>query len=652
MRKFVSCLYFYTVLSSPLLPLRRLIQIPLFPGVIAGLVLGAVYLHFFAFKAHVELEIKMSEPTRAWFKIYWAEENAGFTEQNMQQVLLNGTHEKYSLHIGNLASIHRLRIDPVEFKTKLFLKKLSITQPGFAPIVLSPKNQFEGLEPVKQLERVVVKPDGLRFNTTGRDSQFIYIVDSSASGDFPVIHLVVLLVILTACLVASNVISRLEQDLTFVPVLMIIALTLAFIMAVVSKHYWLHPNGTSRIFVHPDEEAHAEAVDYYRYQLLPPPLEAEEIRRSYSVYGYTRLASYELYYPIAGYLTRLLEPFKQPPIWDARLVSVLFFALLTLFACVHQPFRPFALPLLITPQVWYLFSYTNSDGFALLLTTIVAYQAAYKGSTLNRVLTELNPPGLWFHLTWLGGLVGGMFLLKLNFYFFILFLGCYLIWRIVNGDYPDKTLLWVRLIIIAIVGLGLYGVRAGLDVAVNGMDTKQKQLDLVEEMAEPLYKPSTPLAKKHIYLYMRDRGFTLGRVWSKEKWGGKTFISSFGAYGFTQYLGGSVYYDTVRMIGIATIGMVLLSILIFGPPSTHWLFAMTLGCAVLLIAASLWQSWNISFQAQGRYMAPILPMLGILYYHTRPWLMNRVVNGLVFSLFALGTYSFIFIGLALIPKFP
>ena len=611
-----------------------------------------MYLHFFAFKAHVELEIKMFEPTRAWFKIYWAEENAGFTEQNMQQVLINGTQEKYSLHIGNLASIYHLRIDPVEFKTKLLLKKLSISQPGFAPIDLSPENHFEGLEPVKQLDRVAVKPGGLRFYTTGRDSQFSYIVNSSANDDFPVIHYMVLFVILVLCIGLSMVLTRLEKDLAFVPVLMIAALTLALIMAVVSKHFWLHPDGSSRIFVHPDEEAHAEAVDYYRHNLLPPPLEAEGIRSSYSVYGYTRLASYELYYPIAGYLTRLFEPFKQAPIWDARLVSVLFFALLTLFACVQQPFRPFALPLLITPQVWYLFSYTNSDGFALLLTTIVAYQAAYKGSTLNRALTEKNPPGLWFHLTWLGALVGALFLLKLNFYFFILFLGCYLLWRIVNGDYPDQKRLWVRLTIIALVGFGLYGVRAGLDVAVNGLDTKQKQLDLVEEMAEPLYKPSTPLAEKHIYLHMRDRGFSLGRVWSKEKWGGKTFVSSFGAYGFTQYLGGSVYYNTVRMIGIATIGILLLSILIYGPPSTHWLFAITLGCAILLIAASLWQSWNISFQAQGRYMAPILPMLGIFYYHSRPWLMNRLVNGLVFSMFAMGAYSFIFIGLTLIPKFP
>ncbi|MGI9318632.1 MAG: hypothetical protein ACR2QW_14985 [bacterium] len=633
-------------------PLRRLLHKPFIPGILAGLVLGAVYLYLFAFKAHVELEIKMFEPTRAWFKIYWAEDNADFTEKNMQQVLINGTHEKYSLYIGNLGSIQRLRIDPVEFKTKLYLKKLSITQPGYTPIMLSPENRFNGLKPVKQIDRVAVKEGGLRFYTTGRDGQFHYIVDKSKAGEFAIVHLAVLLCILVLCVLVARILNPLQKDLNFVPVLMVVALTLSFIMAVVSKHYWLHPDGTSRIFVHPDEEAHVEAVEYYSHHLIPPELEAEEIQSSYSVYGYTRLASYELYYPIAGFLSRLLEPFKQTPIWDARLVGVFLFGLLSLFASLHQPFRPFVLPFLITPQVWYLFSYTNSDGFALALTTIAAYQAAYKGSTLNKVLSERSPAGLWFDLCWLGCLLGGLLLLKLNFYFFILFLGCYLVWRMVLGDFPDQKRLWMRLVMIAMIGLGLYGSRIGLDMAVNGPDTKQKQLELVEKMAEPLYKPSTPLSKKHIYLYMRDRGFSLERIINKEQWGGKTFISSFGAYGFTQYLGGSVYYAAVRIIGLAMIGLVLFSILIYGPASTHWLFAITFGCASMLVAASLWQSWNISFQAQGRYMAPILPMLGILYFHTRPWLMNRTFNGLVFTMFALGAYSFIFIGLTLIPKFP
>ncbi len=617
-----------------------------------GLALCGVYLYFFAFKAHVELEIKMFAPTRAWFKVYWAEDNTGFSEKNMRQVLIDGTHEKYSFHIGNLASIERLRIDPVEFRTKLFLKKLSITQPGFESIELSPKNEFAGLEPLQQISGVAVKPDGYRFKTTGRDGQLQVRLDRSATRTFPIVHLLVLLSILLVSALVSRVLHPLQKELKYVPVLMVVALSLAFIMAVISKHYWLHPNGSSRIFVHPDEEAHVEAIAYYRDHLLPPPLDAEEIRSSYSVYGYTRLASFELYYPIAGYVTRLLMPFKQAFTYDARLFSVFLFALLSLYAYRHPAFRPFALPFLITPQVWYLFSYSNSDGFALCLATISAYQAAYKGSTLNRVLTEKNFPNLSLHILWLGFVVGALFLLKLNFYFYILFLSFYLIWRVVNGDFSDQKLLWTRLGIVAMIGVALYAARIGVDFAVNGLDSKQKQLALVETMAEPLYKPSTPLNKKHIYLYMRDRGFSLGRILTKEQWVGKTFISSFGAYGFTQYLGSNTYYDTVRIVGIAMLGILLLSILIYGPPSTHWLFAITLGCAALLVAASLWQSWTISFQAQGRYLAPILPMFGILYFHTRPWLMNRVFNGLVFAMFALGMYSFIFIGLALIPKFP
>lgn len=620
------------------------------PSLLVGAVLALMYLYFFALKAHVEFSIEFNHPGRAWFKVYWAAPGEDYAESNMQRVLIDGYHKRYDLFIGNLFDIERIRVDPVEFKTKLFLHEMTITQPGFAPIELNPGNGFRGLTPNDQVDRVVVKEDGLRFNTIGRDGHFELVVDKSG-GYLPLVHIVVVASILLGSILVGRALTGFGSDLSYVPVLLMIAVVLALTMAAISKHYWLHPNGTARIFVHPDEEAHVTAVEYYRHNWLPPAIDDPAIADSFSVYGYTRLASYELFYPIAGYLTRLLAPLRQNFMWDARLISVLLLGLMAYLAWRYASFRPFAAPLLISPQIWYLYSYTNSDGFALFLATIMAWQAADRESVLNRLLSDPARPH-WFHVLWLGALTGALMLLKLNFYFFILFLGLYLVWRMAVGDFADRGLLFRRLAVIAVIGMTLYAGRYGLEIAANGTDSKQKIAAMIEQKAEPIYKPSTELGKQHIYLQMRERGHSLNAIWSKEQWGAKTFISAFGAYGFTQYLGSNVYYNLVRWTGIGLILVLLGSLLLRGPPASWILFGITGGCAVLLVGASLYNSWTVSFQAQGRYMAPILPMLGVLYYHARPWLAERLFNPLLFALFALGAWSFVFIGLALIPKFP
>ena len=150
-------------------PLSAVISRRSLPSLLTGAVLALLYLYFFALKAHVDFSIDFNQPGRAWFKIYWAAPGEAYSEANMQQVLIDGYRKRYDLFIGNLFNIERIRVDPVDFRTKLFLHEMTVTQPGFAPIELNPENGFRGLEPVKQIEQVVAKEDGLRFNTTGRD---------------------------------------------------------------------------------------------------------------------------------------------------------------------------------------------------------------------------------------------------------------------------------------------------------------------------------------------------------------------------------------------------------------------------------------------------------------------------------------------------
>ena len=69
-----------------------------------------------------------------------------------------------------------------------------------------------------------------------------------------------------------------------------------------------------------------------------------------------------------------------------------------------------------------------------------------------------------------------------------------------------------------------------------------------------------------------------------------------------------------------------------------------------LIGVSLYHSWTMDFQAQGRYLFPILCMFGVLLGRCRQLFDTRLFILSVSQLYVLGLYSFIFIALINIPR--
>ena len=613
-------------------------------------VLCVLYLVFFGFRALVEVEVQLKSPNPSFFKIYWADEGDAFTEKNMRQVRVRPNKEKYSVFLTHLGNVDRLRIDPLEYTGEINLKKIKISQQGYQSLELSGIDDFAQLNPLKDVEQDMAsesatnpQDNSFKVVTTGRDSQFEWTVSNQRNAIFPLLHIINLLLIILAVAVLRKPCEQLLKDHRFVPGMLLLVLLLAAAMA-----------ATTGLDIHPDEQVHLKAVNYYGDHLLPPAIDSSIVEPTYSGYGVTRLGNYEIYYQLAGYFTWLLNPLHLSDLISARLFGLFLLGCLLVYAIRNKEFRIFALPLFISAQTWYLFSYTNSDGFALFAALIASYQAAWPQSMLNRFLQQKEVSGYWssywISLILMGALVGILLLTKTNFYFFLLFLGAYFLWRIGCGDFPDQKLFWTRVVCICAVGLVVYGGRVALDYAANGPNPSTLRAEMAERHAEPLYSPSTPLHKKHIYLYFKDRGFSLQHIINTEKWFGKTFLNAFGSYGFTQYFPSGAYFETVRNTGLFLIALMFISIMLKGPTRMRILFVLMLLTATALVLMLLWRSWTISFQAQGRYLAPILPMLGMLYYHIRPYVNQQAVISLVTAMFLLGVYSFLFIGLHDIPK--
>lgn len=603
-----------------------------------GIVFAALYFHLFAFKSYFEIELQTFVGKGTFFKIYWADADQDYTESKSKRLRIRGGNYKIKLFLGNLGNIGKLRIDPVEYVGEAKIKSISLSQKGYDSIQLA-GNQLNRVLPLNQIESVELEADGLHIISSGKDGNLELQIFPNPSGGFQWIHPINALIIILGCVALRRPVTLLQQEHRYVMIGLTIALVLAATMASITT-----------IHVHPDERVHLEAVNYYSKHALPPSLDSPEIADSFSDYGKSRLSTYEIYYPLAGYFTRLLEPIKSPALLNARVFSVCLLLGLLLLSYARSKFRYFALPLILSPQIWYFFSYPNSDGFALAVSLIAAYQIAVSDSLLNRFLSKQKPQFYALSLLGFGGLAGVLLLTKLNFYFFLLFLFLYLLWRLTHGFYPSPGRLWTRVLMIGVIAVSMYGVRIGLDYAANGPDPKAKFNHYLEKTAKEEFKPSTPLEKKHVYLYLKDRGTELDVVLQFLNWGPITFATAFGSYGYTQYFGSDTYFAVMKTLVAMLLGAIIFFALTKGPPELHGLILIAGLCAGLLITASIWSSWTEDFQAQGRYMAPLIPIFSVVYYHARHFVNYKVISSIALALFVMSVYSFVFIGLAQIAK--
>ena len=137
---------------------------------------------------------------------------------------------------------------------------------------------------------------------------------------------------------------------------------------------------------HPDEIYHARAAGYYREHWLPPKFGDADAVPSYSLYGMSYLHDREVVYLFAGEFMKVVGPLVRDSDKGYRLFNLTLFGLLIVWFVHATKGRPLLIPLLLSAQVWYVFSYFNGDAFALAVGFFCAYQAAAPESAFNAAL--------------------------------------------------------------------------------------------------------------------------------------------------------------------------------------------------------------------------------------------------------------------------
>jgi hypothetical protein len=182
----------------------------------------------------------------------------------------------------------------------------------------------------------------------------------------------------------------------------------------------------------------------------------------------------------------------------------------------------------------------------------------------------------------------------------------------------------------------------------NFEDKKSRLLIYQEEIADAPYKPSTvenDLANTHPLLKMKAKGTSFAEMFSVWYWHETSFKSFVGIYGYMNRLAPHFYYRLMTILYVV-FGCYLLVAIACRKRSESVLKALIfLAGFCLTIFISVYLSWTYSFQAQGRYLFPIVAMICLLVYENRQRLDNLFVHVFLGGAFLLSVYSFVFVAL-------
>ncbi len=597
--------------------------------------LGCLYYFFFFFnRAFVEVEIEVEHQSQ--LKIYWAGENDPFTEKKRSSTRVSpGGIKSYGFFLTDLADIDRLRIDPMQYRGTATIRRITISQPGFETLHVS----LEALQPAHEIVAQRMSDQGLVVESAGGDPSLVIRPSPQSSSvnwgiEFARYFLICLLIVLLIRGCASF-----RHNFAFVPVLLSVVLGLIVTMAAVSKRN-----------AHPDEYVHLQATAYYQDHWLPPQVDSKEIENTYSAYGISRLNNGEIYYLLAGKFSRLVEVFQINELFSLRLFNLTLFALITLYAFYSVHARLVALPFLLTPQLWYIFSYCVSDAFGLFLCFLAGCGLVRPSGFVNALFEELPAFRKIRAMLTMALILAMLLLLKINYYPFIILFAAVIFFRWRQDTTIDKKAVFIRFSFCVVLAMVLVGVRVGADYLVNGLDRQEKIAMMQEKTAHHWYKPSTELSKKHVSMHLKERGTSLKEMIVKHQWFQHSFVTGFGLYGYFTISAPEFYYRLVKWALIIFLVYTCASLLIRGDNQVRGLTVLVVMLSVALIGASLHRSWTIDLQAQGRYLFPILPMVGVLLARGRAAVDNGVFILCSIQLFALSLYSFVFIALIQIPR--
>jgi uncharacterized membrane protein len=325
--------------------------------------------------------------------------------------------------------------------------------------------------------------------------------------------------------------------------------------------------------------------------------------------------------------------FRATPAVAMRSLQVLLYVALVVWCLARaRTFVPALGFLLLTPQLWYVFSYINADALPFLLFTGLILELGWPESGI-RAFWRSREAGPTAGVFAVGVLLGLLLTSKLNYLVGVVFLGVILVW--LRGEITHA------------VAVAIAAPWSCYHAWINDFQTSTKVAAYADQVAAPELKPSAFASPQSFPLIMlRAKGVPVSDLVTTLDWPGLSFRSFSGLYGWMTIVAVPWVYGVFGALDAALLVILALPVAVRRARSTQLLFLGVLACAALVVAQSLYRSWVVNFQGQGRYLFPILPMF-FFYWRQCEERALRIPALLVASLLGtLSLLSFALIGLA------
>ncbi len=407
---------------------------------------------------------------------------------------------------------------------------------------------------------------------------------------------------------------------------------------------------------HPDEKGHALAAQYYFTHWLPPAVDDPDVAASTSVFGVSYLFDLDLAYLLAGKAALALRSLVLEDHLGLRLFNVALFAFLMIRIARRVDSSPLAVfALLATPQVWYLFSYVNSDAYALFLSLLLAVELTDPHARGCRFLEHPAVFGKASGGVLLGVLAGLLLLSRVHYRLFLAFVACFACWQILFAQSrAQRALLAKKWLLVGLVAGSVYLPCYAYDQIIHDFQKQEKAGRVMERHAGEAFKPSA-LAKSPETTYkglrLRDKGIAWQDMFvTNPEWRDLTVSSLLGLYGYMDLYSEKGYYGVMRALFLLALVVVVVYAAWGADLRDAVLAAGALAAVLATVGLSVYYSWNYDYQPQGRYLFPVIPMLLVGLSRLPEGFRTRFVPVFGTVCFVLGAWSFAFSALASIPK--
>ena len=303
----------------------------------------------------------------------------------------------------------------------------------------------------------------------------------------------------------------------------------------------------SELGAHPDERDHINAAEYYAEHWLPPVIGSEESSFTRSNYGYSYLDELDVVYIFAGKVGSVVTSINF-----FRYFQIFLFVILLGFLITAEKKLPLLI-FLISSQVWYVFSYSNSDAFPFLvsfLIVLISLPVFYVEEVKDQLTIK--------RCVYIGVLLGLLLISKVNYYTFIIYFGLIGLWVICYRTKFRETVFKRGALIVFCACMILIS-RLGFELSTNSLlDRSERIAEAQERYADYQYKMSTPVDQAFFGLRFRERGYPIKSLF-KAPWNlhVMSFQSFFGLYARMEMHSPPSYYMAIGALSIALLSAIV-----------------------------------------------------------------------------------------------